>query len=578
MSLQPRGFFKRHWYPLTASALILVGVALRLTLVLLGWPHINSEEGAMGVEAIHILDGAHPIYYYGQRYMGVGEAYLGALAFRIFGISVVSLRLSMCMLYTIFMVSMFWLTNMLYTRRVALATLIALALGAPFTTQIELLADGGKEETLAFGALMFALASWLALTGASDSASDSASGVSRGWRARRYARYAAFFGWGLAAGLGLYTYAIIVPFVITSGLLIVVACWRELRGWLATLPIIGLLVGLAPVIIYTVISPLADNPIAVFLALHQSLNTNDVTGWALLMKELDGSLLYTIPQVTGLISPYALQALPLYGPFSLATVGAALLGGVWSLGYLTLLGMATYRPLRTLVQYWMSRKKAELCDAGVARMRAVARVLLALAAWLTLASYIFSATAANNPYSGRYLIGLLIITPAILWPLLDTLSWKQETAKNGKTSLGWSADAIWRVGVIALLAVNLVVGAISVAQAIPDAIAANGRDAKLERDLLRHGYRRFYSTYWTCDLLNFETREQLICAVINDNGQLGLTRYAPYIVEVQADPSAPYIVGHDTAFEQVFLKSGAQNHRHFAVTSLDGWDIFTPIK
>ncbi|HEU5348435.1 MAG TPA: hypothetical protein VFU63_07460, partial [Ktedonobacterales bacterium] len=208
-------FLKRHWYLLAGYGLIICGVALRLALTLIGWPHTNSEEGTMGLEAMHILlRGEHPVYFYGQNYMGTGEAYIGAISFRIFGISIVSLRLGMILLYAIFMASVFWMAHLLYSRRVALASLGVLIFGTPFLVQIELIADGGKAETMAFGALMFALASWLALSRPNRETP----------RRQRLLRSVAFLTWGVIAGLGLYTYAIIAPFVLTSGVLLWITC------------------------------------------------------------------------------------------------------------------------------------------------------------------------------------------------------------------------------------------------------------------------------------------------------------------------------------------------------------------
>ncbi|MGH2503360.1 MAG: hypothetical protein ACRDID_12710, partial [Ktedonobacterales bacterium] len=278
-------FIARRRFALAAGALIVCGVALRLALVLIGWPHGNSEEGTMGIEALHILlRGEHPIYLYGQNYMGVGEAYVGALAFRLFGASTAALRLGMLVCYAGFLVGVCWLAALLYSRRVALLSLVVLILGMPFLVKIELLADGGKAETMALGALSFALAAWLAL------AQPGAGGQPGQHRAQRYAGY---FAWGALTGFGLYTYTIFAPFALTTGLLLWLTCRRELRGWALALPLAGLLLGLAPDILYTLTTPLSQNPIAVFWSLHQSLNTGGVSGPALLLKQFDGALLYT---------------------------------------------------------------------------------------------------------------------------------------------------------------------------------------------------------------------------------------------------------------------------------------------
>jgi hypothetical protein len=540
-------FVRRHRYPLAAGGLIACGVALRLALILAGWPHSNSEEGTMGLEAMHILQrGERPIYFYGQNYMGAGEAYLGALAFQVLGVSLVGLRLGMVALYALFMVGVGWLAHLLCGRRVALVSLAALMLGTPFLLQIELLADGGKAETLALGALMLALAAWLALRWDAD--------VTR-TRGRRMWRYAAMVGWGVCAGLGIYTYAIIAPFVLASGLLLGVARWRELRRGAWALPLAGLLIGLLPAILYTASAPLTRNPVAIFLSLHQSLNNGGASGISLLPQQVVGTLLYTLPTATGLVNLYPAEALPLYGPLSSATFAALLIGGGWSLGYLALLGVATYRPARALRQNWrMWREKAR--DDGEAA-RDLARLALALAAWLTIAAYLFSATAANNPHSGRYMIGLLIAVPAVLWPLFE---WAPDTM-GAKARIRRVARPI----ATALIGVALLLGVVGMARAVPQGVAETRTDAWYARTLLSHRLTRFYSDYWTCDLMNFATREQAICAVVGDFGQPGLTRYPPYTATVRADPAAPFLLRRGSDIERTFIIHTAQTGQQYRV-------------
>lgn len=564
-------FVARYRYPLVAGALIVCGVAVRLALILAGWPHTNSEEGTMGLEAMHILlRGERPIYFYGQHYMGAGEAYLGALAFRLFGVSLVALRVSMVALYALFMLGVFWLAHLLYSRRVALVSLAVLILGTPFLLQIELLADGGKAETLALGALLFALASWLALTRPTGQTT----------RGQRLPRAAAFVAWGLCAGLGLYTYAIIAPFALISGLLLVVACWRELRGWRWTLPLAGLLLGLLPVFIYTVSAPFAENPIAVFLSLRNSLNGGEASGLYLLARQVTGTLLYTLPAVTGLLTYYPVEALPFYGPPNASTVATILLGGGWSLGYLALLGVATVRPFRTLRQRWTQRRTANAPTvedktpislvATQEGTRNLARLLLALTGWLTIAAYLFSATAANNPHSGRYMIGLLVIVPAVLWPLV------QRTP--GSDGAGSVIRRLWRPLAAALLVASVLLGIVGMARAIPEGVAASQRDVTFARELRDHGVTRFYSDYWTCDLMNFVSREQLTCAVIGEYGQPGLTRYPPYAAAVWADPTAPYVLRRGTPIERTFVTWASERGQRYQMAyRIGSYAVYTPL-
>ena len=59
-------------YEKIAFAIIALAVILRIVLVALHMPETNSDEGTMGLEAMHIaFRGEHPIFLYGQNYMGV---------------------------------------------------------------------------------------------------------------------------------------------------------------------------------------------------------------------------------------------------------------------------------------------------------------------------------------------------------------------------------------------------------------------------------------------------------------------------------------------------------------------------
>lgn len=580
MEFDLHAFLKRHRYVLAAVALIFCGVALRLSLTLIGWPHSDSEEGTMGLEAMHIyFRGDRPIYLYGQNYMGVGEAYLGALAFRLFGVSDVALRLGMIFFYAIFMVSTFWLAHQLYSRRVALASLAVLVLGSPFLVQIELLADGGKIDILAFGATMVALATWLALSQSAEPLKGT----------QRALRLAAYLGWGLSAGLGLYTYPIVAPFALLSGLLLAVTCWRELIRGVAALPLAGFAIGFLPAIIYTLSTPRTGNPVTVFLFLHRSLNAGG-GGWHMLSEQLEAPLLLTLPTATGMPSLFSVTAMPLYGAATFSTLVAVVVGGAWSLIYLGLLAMATYRPFQVLRAHLVARRKQSqfrhIEVAGVSEgdtastpfpTLSLARLLLALAAWLTIAAYVASPTAANNPGSGRYLIGLLIVVPAVLWPLIEWRRGDESLATDSRWRMMCGGVKVaWRPLAGGLIAVALLLGAVSTAQVVPSVVALNGRDATFANDLLNRGITRFYSDYWTCDLLNFNTREALTCGVVGDYAQPGVTRYLPYWTEVQADAVAPYVLVSGSEVDQTFLQHASAAHLGFSVAYLDGYSVYTP--
>src|SRR6266851_124155 len=208
-------------YGLCAVALIALAVLLRVVLVALGWPQHHSDESVMGLMALHINNrGELPIFFYGQNYMGATEAYVAAGLFRLFGASVVTLRLVPLLLFALFLNCMYLLTSLLYSKQLALVTLALLGLGSNIVLQTEIVAIGGYPEMLALGALAFLLAGWLALS------NDQFVSGHRRWR------FSLGYGlWGLAVGLGVWSDYIFVVFMLMSGLLLLVFGWRTLLSW-----------------------------------------------------------------------------------------------------------------------------------------------------------------------------------------------------------------------------------------------------------------------------------------------------------------------------------------------------------
>src|ERR1700694_3670193 len=237
-------------YGIAAIVLIVLALVLRIVLIALGWPRHNSDESIMGLMALHINNrGELPIFFYGQAYMGATEAYLAAGLFRIFGSSVIPLRLVPLLLFALFLASMYLLTSLLYSKPLALITLALLALGSNIVLQTELVALGGYPEMLALGAIAFLLACWLALS------NDQFVSGNRGWRfSLGYAL------WGLVIGLGVWSDYIFVVFVLMSGLLLLACCWRTLLSW-RVLPflLLGLAIGAFPLIVYNTFHPVLNS-------------------------------------------------------------------------------------------------------------------------------------------------------------------------------------------------------------------------------------------------------------------------------------------------------------------------------
>ena len=172
----------------------------------------------MGIMAMHIAyHWEHPIFYYGQNYMGTLEAYIGAGLIHIFGVSIFSMRLGIIILYGSFMVVMYFLVGVLYTKKLALASLVLLSLGSIPILIPKLSPIGGYPEILFFGAFAFLLASCLSLSYNHDVTQH-----------RLWLRLPGYACWGCVAGLAIWSDPLILPYIVASGLLLFVFCWHEL--------------------------------------------------------------------------------------------------------------------------------------------------------------------------------------------------------------------------------------------------------------------------------------------------------------------------------------------------------------
>ena len=68
---------------------------------------IAGDEAMVGLQAEHILHGEHPIYYYGQPYMGSLQAYFLAGIFLFTGPSVWAMRIEP-MLISLVLIYLTW--------------------------------------------------------------------------------------------------------------------------------------------------------------------------------------------------------------------------------------------------------------------------------------------------------------------------------------------------------------------------------------------------------------------------------------------------------------------------------------
>ena len=499
---------------LAALAIGAAGVVLRLILTLLGVPPTNSDEATMGLAALHIGRGTdHPVWFYGQAYMGTVEAYLAAPLVRLFGTPVPVLRLVTLLFFAAFLLLAYRLTVALFTPGLGVLTVALLSLGADRVLKNEMIVAGGYPEILPAAALLMLLAVRLAA----------------GAPQRRAARLWAFGAWGLVAGLCVWTDWLVLPYVAVAGLLLAVGCWRELRGAHGLWLLAGGVLGAAPLIAYNLAAAPGRNSLSVYSRLS-------LPGHAPLTEHLHGGVLVGVPMASGLCAP--------------SHCAPAVLA--WGVAYPALLVLATVLAL-------LGVRRAR----GAARGRELGRLALLLAAAATLVAYVLSGNSADTPIeSARYLHPMLLSLPAVLWPL-----WRLATNRGRPR---WRLPARSALAVITAAAV---VATVAVAGAVPGYRRQQARQAELIAALDRLGTDRIYSGYWTCDRLAYATRERIVCAVLAEDLSPGLDRYRAYREMVRRGKRPAYVFPVGSAVDAAFLRRESGERTRLTTVEAGGYHI-----
>jgi len=392
-----------------------------------------------------------------------------------------------------------------------------------------------------------------------------------------------------------------------SGFLLVLFCWRELLQFAVVPLVAGLLIGSFPLIMYNLTAPPGQNTLAVLRYLHNngSLQLAQLSAHNPLPfgPQLRGTMLTTLPAAIG-GSPFCFDAYThfrlagylgaehvpcsiVYGDWSL--IGTDL---VWSLGFFLLWSIATFQTLRHLLQQrkrtpgqlWTTREKQAVA-------RNFARLMLLCSAASTLYLFVSSPISAAFPTTSRYLIGLLISTPALISPLWGlahdngTTSQRMPSEKNDLSKnvrfpfvLNFSTLKIaLRRGVLLLIGILLLVGTINAFREIPTVLAYNQQQDALIHDLTRLKITHFYTDYWTCDSIVFLSKEHLICASVDDSLLLHYNRYLPYSAAVKADPNAAYVFPNGVSQIPSIAKKAALSAGHYRRFVLDGYVIYQPL-
>ena len=590
----PRVFHPNR-YDACAAVIILAGSVLRYVLIALGWPASYNDEGTLGLMAMHIAyNGAHPLVYYGQDYLGSLEAYLGAGFFHLLGPSTFALRLGLLPLFALFLLCMYLLAALLYSKSLALISLIVLALGAPDVLLRQLMAAGGTPEMFFFTSLLLLLTAWIAMTSPIPQrlASDKTSLMrmkSVPWK--RVAPYAA---WGLVAGLDLWSHLLCLPFVLCAAALLLWRCRHELRLPTLALLLVGLLIGVSPLIVYNVTTPVTAHELSLFTSefgggyrepsypapTGSSHTVSTIAPTPIAPQpilQVAGALIVGIPVATNgaaLCPIDQTQAWPLSSQSNSYVLACSAVHGAWSLLLLALWSVAVIAAWRGLRQFkpatptTSQEQAADTIAAWREANRQAARLMLLVGAGLTALAFILYPQASSvTPWtSARYLVGLLFVIPALLAPLWETFSNRQSMMTR-----------FIRYTLLAVVLAASLLGTINIFSVqVTAAHQIDQQQYDLITRLTQMHATAIYMSYEDCNRLTFLSDEHILCAVLDQGLQPGLDRYFPFRAIVNSAPHPLYVFLPGSAQAIRFEQKAAEQHIPYTKSYAGGYIIYDP--
>jgi 4-amino-4-deoxy-L-arabinose transferase-like glycosyltransferase len=194
---------------------LLLSVGLKTWLVTGGWVSFNSDEAVVALMARHILNGARPTFFYGQAYMGSLDAFLVALAFKVFGEQVWAIRLVQALLYLGVLASTAWLGKQVFGDwRAGALGAVLLAIPTVNITLYTTASLGGYGEALLLGNLILLCALQ----------------IGNHWRAGDFP--GPLYWWvlcGLLSGLGLWAFGLTLVYSLPAVVFLVLLSWQQQR-------------------------------------------------------------------------------------------------------------------------------------------------------------------------------------------------------------------------------------------------------------------------------------------------------------------------------------------------------------
>ncbi|MBX6341396.1 MAG: glycosyltransferase family 39 protein [Thermomicrobiaceae bacterium] len=263
------------------GGIVLLGVALRAWLMARSGWMIDGDEATFGIMGQRILRGAeHPIFLYGQPYMGSLQAYFAAALFAVAGSSRLALKAVTFPEFAAFALSLFFLARRIYgTRAATLATLLA-AVPPIYVVSSTARLWGPLLDAMTLGNLVLLLA---------------VDEVYRETPPRRPLLRA--FAMGALVGFGFWLHGQIIVYAVTAAALLLLGDKRVVLSARVPAAVAGFLVGDLPVLDFA-----RNHDYTTFhhlLGVGADHSHNDYVGVARHYVRV------VVPRVTGMASPWA---------------------------------------------------------------------------------------------------------------------------------------------------------------------------------------------------------------------------------------------------------------------------------
>jgi hypothetical protein len=207
-------------------------------------------------------------------------------------------------------------------------------------------------------------------------------------------------------------------------------------------------------------------------------------------------------------------------------------------------------------------------------LREAGRLTLLVCAGLSVLAFLLYPQAAGvTPWnSARYLVGLLLALPAVLFPL-----WEKRQAFLSAPRWLVRCKTGSKYVLLACILLTCLFGTINIfATQVTQSRVIDRQQQDLIAFLLYQGDTRVYTGYDDCNRLAFLSNERIVCAVLDNGFQPGLDRYFPYRAMVAEAAHPTYAFVENSPQTILFEQKAAQQHVTYQKFLVAGYVVYEP--